>query len=75
VHLDRRWYAREEGRVQPLEENVDVGQICETESEGIPPSRARRHRHLLKVNSHAGRLRALMGDDDRAQGGIPPDVP
>ena len=29
----------------------------------------------LKVDSHVGWVRALMADDDRAQSGIPPDVP
>jgi hypothetical protein len=31
VYLDRRWYVGEEGRVRPVEENVEVGQICEAE--------------------------------------------
>lgn len=76
VYLDRRWYVGEEGRVRPVEENVEVGQICEAERGGV---RRRGHVgvsiwHSLKVDLHAGWVRALMGDDDRAQSGIPPDV-
>ena len=54
VNLDRRWYAREECRVQAVEEKVGVGQICETasgecEERGSPVMASRHSRHPLEV--------------------------
>ena len=57
VNLDRRWYAREERRVQAVEEKVDVGQICETgecEERGFPVMASRRRRHPLEVGPCIG---------------------
>jgi hypothetical protein len=71
VDMDRSRDTGEEIRIQALEEKVDVGQICETES-GIAVVLVGVVARIQvwpclethPYHSHAGWVRSLMGDDD-----------
>ena len=77
VYQDRGRQTGEERRVQRTEDQVAICQNCET---GREVSQVSRRSFKLGAtvaipHSHFAWIRTLVGDDDRAQGRIPPDVP